>query len=105
MFITVKRLEWAGHIICASENRTIKNILNTKPEGNRKVGRMCVAGHKNFGCKELEEGSIEWGRMASNSEEGQGSQRAVVPVMIFSTNLKPFKAFTFLNVTRFPISG
>jgi hypothetical protein len=43
---------------------------------------MCVAGHKNFGCKELEECSIELRRMASNPEEGQGSQRAVVPVMM-----------------------
>jgi hypothetical protein len=50
-FIKVKRLEWAGHIIRASENRTIKKIFNTKPEENRKVGRPrlrreeCVAGH------------------------------------------------------------
>jgi hypothetical protein len=35
----VKRLEWAGHLIRTSENRTIKKIFNTKPEGNRKVGR------------------------------------------------------------------
>jgi hypothetical protein len=41
-----------------------------------------LAGHKNFGCKELEECSIEWRRMASNPEEDQGSHRAVVPVMM-----------------------
>jgi hypothetical protein len=43
---------------------------------------MCVAGHQNFGCKELEECGIKWGRMAGNSEEGQGPQRAVAPMMM-----------------------
>jgi hypothetical protein len=38
-YIKVKRLEWAGHLICTSENRTIRKIFNTKPEGTRKVGR------------------------------------------------------------------
>jgi hypothetical protein len=46
------------------------------------MGRMCVAGHQNFGCKELEECGIKWGRMAGNSEEGQGPQRAVAPMMM-----------------------
>jgi hypothetical protein len=41
-----------------------------------------VAGHQNFGCKELEECGIKWGRMAGNSEEGQGPQRAVTPVIM-----------------------
>jgi hypothetical protein len=45
------------------------------------MGRMCVAGHQNFGCKELEECGIKWERMAGNSEEGQGPQRAVMPMM------------------------
>jgi hypothetical protein len=44
------------------------------------MGRMCVAGYQNLGYKELEECSVEWRRMANNSEEGQGPQRAVVPV-------------------------
>jgi hypothetical protein len=38
-YIKVKRLEWAGHLMRTSENRTIKKIFNTKPEGTRKVGR------------------------------------------------------------------
>jgi hypothetical protein len=46
------------------------------------MGRMCVAGHQNFWCEELEECGIKWGRMAGNSEEGQGPQRAVAPVMM-----------------------
>jgi hypothetical protein len=35
----VNRLEWAGHLIRDSENRMIKKVLNTKPEGTRIVGR------------------------------------------------------------------
>jgi hypothetical protein len=46
------------------------------------MGRMCVAGHQNFWCKELEECGIKWGRMAGNSEEGQGPQRVVAPMMM-----------------------
>jgi hypothetical protein len=38
-YIKAKRLEWAGHLIRTSENRTIKKIFNTKPKGTRKVGR------------------------------------------------------------------
>jgi hypothetical protein len=53
-------------------------------------GRMCVAGHQIFGCKELEECGIKWGRMVGNSEEGQGPQRAVAPMMMM---MKPFSAF------------
>jgi hypothetical protein len=41
-----------------------------------------MAGHQNFGCKELEECGIKSGRMAGNSEEGQGPQRAVAPMML-----------------------
>jgi hypothetical protein len=50
-YIKVKRLERAGHLIRTSENRTIKKIFNTKPEGIRKVRRPklrweeCVSGH------------------------------------------------------------
>jgi hypothetical protein len=29
-FTKVKRLEWAGHVICTSENRMIKKVFNTK---------------------------------------------------------------------------
>jgi hypothetical protein len=38
-YIKAKRLEWAGHLIRTSENRTMKKIFNTKPEGIKKVGR------------------------------------------------------------------
>jgi hypothetical protein len=64
---------------------------------------MCVAGHQNFGCKELEECGIKWGRMADNSEEGQGPQRAVEPMMMMMMNYK----LTFSNTvhTRVPESN
>jgi hypothetical protein len=38
-YINVKKLEFAGHLIRASENRIIKKVFNTKPEGTWKVGR------------------------------------------------------------------
>jgi hypothetical protein len=38
-YIKAKTLKWAGHLTHASENRIIKKIFNTKPEGTRKVGR------------------------------------------------------------------
>jgi hypothetical protein len=59
-----------------------------------------VAGHKNFGCKELEECGIKWGRMAGNSEEGQGPQRAVVPMMmmIFTLRIIIYIYFNLVNV-------
>jgi uncharacterized Rossmann fold enzyme len=37
--IKAKRLEWAEHLICTSENRIVKKIFNTKLEGTRKVER------------------------------------------------------------------
>jgi hypothetical protein len=43
---------------------------------------------QNLGCKELEECSVEWRRMANDSEEGQGLQMAVVPVMMMMMMMK-----------------
>jgi hypothetical protein len=37
-YIRVKRLAWAGHLMCVDESRTINKILNTKLDV-RKVGR------------------------------------------------------------------
>ena len=37
-FIKVRRLEWAGHVLRASDQRTMK-IFKAMPEGTRKVGR------------------------------------------------------------------
>ena len=38
-YIKTKRLAWAGHLIRMSNERTLKKIFNTKPEGTRSVGR------------------------------------------------------------------
>jgi uncharacterized Rossmann fold enzyme len=35
-YIKAKKLEWAGHLIRTSENRIIKKIFSTKPEGTGK---------------------------------------------------------------------
>jgi hypothetical protein len=38
-YIKAKSLAWAGHLIRMSNERTLKKILNTNPEGTRSVGR------------------------------------------------------------------
>jgi hypothetical protein len=38
-YIKVKRLAWAGHLVRTNNNRTLKKILSTKPDGVRNVGR------------------------------------------------------------------
>jgi hypothetical protein len=38
-YIKVKRLEWAGHLMCMNDSRNLKKILNTKLDGVRRVGR------------------------------------------------------------------
>jgi hypothetical protein len=39
IYIKVKRLEWAAHLIHDSEKRMIKKVVNTKAEGTWKVGK------------------------------------------------------------------
>ena len=38
-YIKVKRLAWAGHLVRMNNDRTVKKIFNTKPDGARSVGR------------------------------------------------------------------
>ena len=38
-YIKTKRLAWAGHLTRMSNERTLRKIFNTKPEGTRSVGR------------------------------------------------------------------
>jgi hypothetical protein len=38
-YIKVKRLVWAGHVMCMNDHRTINKILNTRLDGVRRVGR------------------------------------------------------------------
>jgi hypothetical protein len=48
--------------------------------------RLTTSHHKNQVVQKSKEGVARWtynnGRMVNNSEEGQGSQRAVMPVMM-----------------------
>ena len=37
--IKIRRLEWAGHVLRASDQRTMKKVFKTMAEGTRKVGR------------------------------------------------------------------
>jgi hypothetical protein len=39
IYIKVKRLAWAGHLVRMDNDITIKKIFNTKPDGVRSVGR------------------------------------------------------------------
>jgi hypothetical protein len=38
-YIKINRLDWAGHVIRMDNNRTVKEVFNTKPIGIRKIGR------------------------------------------------------------------
>jgi hypothetical protein len=37
--IKVRRLEWAGHLVRMSDDRTVKKVFLGKPDGRRKAGR------------------------------------------------------------------
>ena len=38
-YTKVKRLAWAGHLVHMNNDRTLKKIFNTKPDGARSAGR------------------------------------------------------------------
>jgi len=38
-YIKVNRLAWAGHLMRMNNDRILKKIFNTKPDGVRRVGR------------------------------------------------------------------
>jgi hypothetical protein len=68
-YIKAKRLEWAGHLICTSENRTVKKIFNTKPEGTRKVGRPKLRWEECV-CQDIRILDVKnWRSVALNREE------------------------------------
>jgi hypothetical protein len=39
IYIKAKRLAWAGNLTRMSDERTLKKIFSTKPDGTRSVGR------------------------------------------------------------------
>jgi hypothetical protein len=70
-YIKVKGLEWAGHLICTSENRIIKKIFNTKPNRTRKVGRPKLRWEECV-CQDIRIlGVKNWRSVALNREEWQ----------------------------------
>ena len=81
-YIKVKRLAWAGHLVCMSNDRTVKNIFNTKPDG---VGRlklrwedgvdqdMRILGGKNW--KKVALDREEWAKLLKKARAHQGLSR------------------------------
>jgi hypothetical protein len=37
-YININRLSWAGRTICLENSRTVKKVIDTRPEGTRKTG-------------------------------------------------------------------
>jgi hypothetical protein len=39
-YIIVNRLGWADHVMHMDNNRTVKKVFNTRPEGTRKIDKL-----------------------------------------------------------------
>ena len=73
---------WAGHLVRMNSVRTIKKILNTKPDGTRSVGRpklrwkdgvdqdMRILGVKNW--KKVALNRDEWAKLLKKARAHQG---------------------------------
>jgi hypothetical protein len=80
--IKVKRLTWAGHLVRMKDDRTLKKIFNTKPDGARSVGRpklrwedggdqdMRILGVKNW--KKVALNRDEWAKLLKKARAHQG---------------------------------
>jgi hypothetical protein len=80
--IKAKRLAWAGHLTRMSNDRTLKKIFNTKPDGTRSVGRpklrwedgvvqdTRILGVKNWKRAALERD--EWAKLLKKAKAHQG---------------------------------
>jgi hypothetical protein len=42
--VKVRRLEWAGHLVRLSNDRTVKKVFLGKPDGRRKAGYQIESG-------------------------------------------------------------
>jgi len=84
-YIKVKRLAWAGHLVCMNNDSTLKKIFNTKPDGARIVGRpklqwedgvdqdMKILGVKNL--KKVALNRDEWAQLLkARAHQGLSSQ-------------------------------
>jgi hypothetical protein len=68
-FKKVKRLECAEHLLRVSENRMIKQLFNTKPEGTRKVVRPRLRWEECAWQDIRISGVRNWRSVPSNREE------------------------------------
>jgi hypothetical protein len=81
-YIKVKRLTWAGQLVCMNNDEVLKNILSTKPDGVRSVGRsklrwedganedISILGVKNW--KKVALNRDEWAKLLKNAKAHQG---------------------------------
>jgi hypothetical protein len=81
-YIKVKRLAWAGHLVRMNDDRTLKKIFNTRPDGARSVGRpqlrwedgvdqdMRILGVKNW--KNVAVNRDEWAQLLKKTRAHQG---------------------------------
>jgi len=69
MYIKVKRLVWAGHMVRMNNERTIKKISKAKPDGVRRAGRPKLRWedgvHQDMRILEVK----NWKRVALNRDE------------------------------------
>ena len=73
--IKIWRLEWAGHVLHASDQRTIKKIFKTVPERTRKVGRPKLKWEDCIQQDIRTLGIRNWRTVALNRQEWQGLLR------------------------------
>jgi hypothetical protein len=78
----VKRLAWAGQLVRMNNDRTIRKIFDTKPDGVRSVGRpklrwedgvdqdIRILGVKNW--KKVALNRDEWGKLLKKARAHQG---------------------------------
>jgi hypothetical protein len=74
-YIKVKRLAWAGHLVRMNNDRTLKKIFNTKPDGARSAGRpvdqdMRILVVKNW--KKVALNRDEWAQLVKKVRAHQG---------------------------------
>jgi hypothetical protein len=68
-YIKVKRLAWAGHLVRVNNDRTLKKIFNTKPDGARSVGRPKLRWEDGVDQDIRTLGVNSWKKVALNRDE------------------------------------
>jgi hypothetical protein len=68
-YIKVKRLAWTGHLVRMNNDRTIKKLFNTKPDGVRSVGRPTLWWEDGVDQDIRKLGVKNWKKLALNRDE------------------------------------